>query len=109
MITIGADIVSKGEQIVNKSKQRTNDVSVKLGFEIETTQTLNDAFNFIHRGKYQGLWRETLKLRTIMPTTVSCEQSFSVLKHTLHVNTSLETAIGRATIKLHETAGRQAW
>ena len=109
MFAIGADIITNREQIINQSKQRTNAVSVKLGFEIEPTTTLQDVFPFVSREKYQGLWREALKLRTIMPTTVSCEQSFSVLKHTLHVNASMERATGRARVKLHEKAGRQEW
>ena len=69
MFAIGADIITNREQIINQSKQRTNAVSVKLGFEIEPTTTLQDVFSFVDREKYQGLWREALKLRTIMPTT----------------------------------------
>ena len=40
-----------------------------------------------------------VKLRTVMPTTVCCEQSFSVVKHALHYNMKNETVVAVVTTK----------
>ena len=45
------------------------------------------------------LWRELTRANTIIPTTVSCEQSFSVVKHATHVNMKPATFMTNATNK----------
>ena len=51
-----------------------------------------EAFGAIPRENFPALWRSVVRLLTIMPTTVSCEQSFSYFKRTLHANMSEQTA-----------------
>ena len=48
------------------------------------------------------VWNEILKIKTVMPTTVCCEQSFSVLKHVLHKNMAVKTMTAKVTMKLHQ-------
>ena len=55
--------------------------------------TLLDVFEEIGRDDYPELWNVVLQLLSLMPTSVGCEQSFSVLKHKLHTNMKKETAI----------------
>ena len=43
-----------------------------------------------------------MKLVVVMPTTVCCEQSFSVTKHTLHANIGMKTAVAKVIVKIHE-------
>ena len=57
------------------------------------TITLLDVFEEIGRDDYPELWNNVLQLLSLMPTSVGCEQSFSVLKHKLHTNMKKETAI----------------
>ena len=43
---------------------------------------LIDAFGVVERGNFPNLWRFVVRVLTIMPTTVGCEQSFSYFKRT---------------------------
>ena len=52
--------------------------------------TLDDLFPFVNRSDYPSLWKCVLKVRSIIPTTVSCEQSFSCLKRSNRVNTKID-------------------
>ena len=54
--------------------------------------TLLDVFKVINHNRYPYLWDVTLTALTILPTTVSCEQQFSRLRHKLHENMAKETS-----------------
>ena len=45
-----------------------------------------DVFHVIEKGRYPVLWSLVVKAMSFMPTSASCEQSFSRLKHRLHEN-----------------------
>ena len=66
--------------------------------------SLTDVFSVLDSHSFPLLWKEFLKATTIMPTTVSCEQSFSVIKHAKHDNMKPESFIANATNKLYERA-----
>ena len=53
--------------------------------------TLIDVFTIIQREKYRFFWKTALTALSILPTTVSCEQSFSSLKHEMHQNMAEKT------------------
>ena len=81
------EIVAKKEEIVRRV-QTSND-----GRQRQTqTITLLDIFKVIDRRSYPYLWKVVVRTVTIMPTTVSCEQCFSCLKHRLHENMLKENA-----------------
>lgn len=52
--------------------------------------TLDDVLHRIVHSDFPQLWKCVLVVRAINPTTVSCERSFSSLKHSNHVNTKIE-------------------
>ena len=54
--------------------------------------TLFDVFKVVDRTRFQVLWDIVLRVLTYTPTSVSCEQSFSILKRRLHENMKKETA-----------------
>ena len=60
--------------------------------QMPTVPSIVDAFQVIPKDSFPGLWRFVVRLLTIMPTTVPCEQSFSYFKRTLHVNMAEQTA-----------------
>ena len=78
-------------------------ISDVVGFIVERKRSLFDIFRFVERGKYPLVWNESVKLRTIMATTVSCEQSFSVIKNTLHKNKKTATVFANVTAKYKQT------
>ena len=53
---------------------------------------LVDAFHVIDRREFPYMWRFIVRVLTIIPTTVACEQSFSYFKRTIHTNMSEETS-----------------
>mgnify|MGYP004660603013 FL=1 len=61
-----------------------------LGFP--TTTNITDALSTKQKELFPQLWRFVVRLLTIMPTTVECEQSFSYFKRTAHINMSEENA-----------------
>lgn len=65
---------------------------------------MEDIFTVLESEKYPLLWREYIKINAIIPTTVNCEQTFSVLKRAMHVNMKAEIAIAKVTNKMHEKA-----
>ena len=73
-----------------------------VGFPFHKKCSLLDAFQFVEKEKCPLLWREAMKLVIAMPTTVCCEQSFSVTKHTLHANMGMKTAVAKVIVKMHE-------
>ena len=60
--------------------------------QIQPTPNLIDAFEVIDRENFTNLWRFLVRVHTIIPTTVACEQSFSFFKQTIHINMSDQTA-----------------
>ena len=60
---------------------------------MQETITLLDVFEKVERADYPDVWSEVLKLLSIMPTSVGCERTFSILKHKLHPNMKKENAI----------------
>ena len=49
-------------------------------------------FRVVDQTKYLFLWGTVLRVLSYMPTSVSCEQSFSILKRRMHQNMKKETA-----------------
>ena len=62
--------------------------------------TLNDVFQHINHSDFPLLWRSVLEVGAINPTTVSCEQSFSCLKHSCHVNMKSENLCSLVDFRL---------
>ena len=56
------------------------------------TPTIVDVFPSTQKNQYNQLWKFLVRLLTIMPTTVECEQSFSYFKRTAHINMTEENA-----------------
>ena len=54
--------------------------------------SLLDVFKVVSLTDYPFLWDIVLKTLAVMPTSVSCEQSFSRIKNKLHENMNKETA-----------------
>ena len=54
--------------------------------------TLFDVFRVVDQTKYPFLWGTVLRVLSYTPTSVSCEQSFSILKRRMHQNMKKETA-----------------
>ena len=54
--------------------------------------TLQDVFRFVGKEEFPFLTTVVTKMLTALPTTVSCEQCFSRLKHRLHTNMKKQTA-----------------
>ena len=92
------EIIQHHEFTVHSDKISSS-ITSQVGFKVTRTPSFQDAFLFIERGKYPLLWKEMVKLRTVMPTTVCCEQSFSVVKHALHCNMKNETVVAVVTTK----------
>ena len=69
---------------------------------IETQINLDEVFRVVERNRYPLLWNETIKINTIVPTTVSCERCFSVIKQSFHTNMKSDTLIANVMNKLHE-------
>ena len=61
-------------------------------FETRVFPNLIDAFGVVERVDFPNLWRFVVRVLTIMPTTVGCEQSFSYFKRTQKINMTEETA-----------------
>ena len=94
------DIASNSERIVDAHKERIHMEALKTGIDVVGKSTLCDVFQVVERGRDPMLWNEVIKLKTIMPTTVCCEQGFSVTKRSLHVNMGMNTAIANVTNKI---------
>ena len=83
------DIVNHQEAILRRVS--INDIRQENG-KPPTTITFLDVFQVVERDNYPFLWDITLKAVTMFPTTVSCEQQFSRLRHRLHENMEKETS-----------------
>ena len=106
MIMLFHDINRQRDSILDKFWQRIARAEELAGFEIVSRLSLHDVFMVIERSKFPLLWREAMKLRTIIPTTVTCEQSFSVMKNLFHPNMKTTTFTANARNKIHERTER---
>ena len=102
MMLLAHEIKDKKNSILEWFRQRISKATELTGFDVVSKVSLHDVFMVIERGEYPLLWREVMKLHTIIPTTVSCEQSFSVMKHSFHVNMKTRTFTAKARNKIHE-------
>ena len=98
---IVCEILTKSQQIIEVYNQRRLRLTEKAGIDVLTQVNLSDVFQVVKREAYPLLWGEMVKTLTVLPTTVSCEQCFSVVKHSIHVNMKAETFIANVTNKLH--------
>ena len=54
--------------------------------------TLLDVFKVVDPNNFPFLWDVVLKMMTVIPTSVSCEQSFSRLRNKMHENMKIKTS-----------------
>ena len=87
---IASEIIEKEALIIQQTNiaPRENEI---VG-EPNTTITLLDVFTIINPNNFPFLWNVVLKMLTVMPTSVSCEQSFSRLRNKMHENMKMETS-----------------
>ena len=89
-------------EIFNRNQARRKLLSKAVEIEMVMPISLTDVFSVLESRKFPLHWKEYLKTNVIMPTTVCCEQSFSVIKQSTHINMKPETFIANATNKLYE-------
>ena len=82
-------------------------LSALVGFQVETECSFQEVLAFVNKRTFPMAWNEVLKIKTVTPTTVCCEQSFSVIKHTLHKNMANKTLTAKVTTKYHEKVERE--
>ena len=104
VLKMAEEIMIHQTRICNINRERRVILSKEVGFDVEMPMSLVDVFSAVDTHQYPLLWREFIKENTVIPTTVSCEQSFSVIKRTMHINMNPDTYIGNTTNKLHERA-----
>ena len=107
--SIENEIRLRRTQIIEKCLERCRHLSQITGIDVISPTNLMDLFSVIERQRYPLLWREVIKANTTLPTTVSCEQSFSVMKHTIHINMNPRTIISKTINKQHEGARKAFW
>ena len=88
-------------EVVEKHLQSLQHVSKVVGIEVATQANLFDVFSVMGKQRFPLLWREMIKIETIFATTVTCEQCFSVMKHTIQVNVKCDTLTAKVINKLH--------
>ena len=96
-VTFMRDALSVSDDVWARTRERLTSLTTR---EAETMELLNtrsipnliDAFHVIDRRVYPRTWRFLVRVLTIIPTSVSCEQSFSFFKRTIHTNMSEQTA-----------------
>ena len=85
------EILLRREEIEGNSSQPINQTTdTKSGISVITLQQV---FKTIEKDSFPFLWNVMIKTISFMPTSASCEQSFSCLKHRLHENMKKTTAI----------------
>ena len=87
----------KKEEVLQVADERSHvygprEREMRILLQTPRTPNLVDGFGVVGKTGYNNLWRFFVRLLTIMPTTVACEQSFSFFKRTIHTNMSEETA-----------------
>ena len=85
-------------QLLNQKKRETSEC---VGFDVEIEPSLQILIQCVEKQNYPLLWKQVQKMKTIIATTVCCEQSFSVLKYTINMNMK-KTAIANITAKYHQ-------
>ena len=73
--------------------------------EMPPTKNLTDVFHVIPRDHFPITWNFVVRVLTILPTTVACEQSFSYFKRTVHtiMGETTATSFLFARLNLYET------
>ena len=83
-------IMGVAEERLGRLSSREKDVRSEI--QAPTNPNIIDVFRVFSRDCFPLMWRFVVRVLTIIPTTVACEQSFSYLKRTLHSNMGEETA-----------------
>ena len=99
---MAGELLKCKSQINNVNRERRRLISEDVGFDVELLISLDDVFSVLESRRYPLLWRGLIKANTIIKTTVICEQSFSVSKHSTHLNMKPATFITNATNKCYE-------
>ena len=85
-----------GDLTISAHERETNlgekERKIREELRIPIMPNLLDVFQFTQKTSFPGLWRFVMKVMTIIPTSVACEQSFSYFKRTRHINMGDETA-----------------
>ena len=97
-------LISTQSQIRNELMRKQEKEMRKL-LGIPTIINLIDVFDVVPKTEYPSLWKFVVRILTIIPTTVACEQSFSYFKRTVHTNMGEKTAKSFlfARLNLYET------
>ena len=69
-----------------KDMMRKMEKELRTLFEIPTISNLIDVFDVVPKAHFPSMWKVVVRILTIIPTTVACEQSFSFFKRTVHTN-----------------------
>ena len=90
-------LATHGGQVMLSNQQRaqtfTNqEIELRHIFEMPTTTNLIVVFSVVPKNHFGDLWRFVIRVQTIVPSTVGCEQTFSYFKRTNHFNVSDKTA-----------------
>ena len=90
-------IHARYDLIVKKREERCDvctplERKVRLLLDFPRTTNIGDVLSLTQKDQFSQLWSFLVRVLTIMPTTVECEQSFSYFKRTAHINMSEETA-----------------
>ena len=64
----------------------TREKELRKLLETPTTKNLCDVFGAVSKTYFPATWKFVVRMLTIMPTTVACEQSFSFFERTFHTN-----------------------
>ena len=104
LIISNFSLISPQSQIRNEMMKKLEKELRKL-FEITTITNFIDVFVVVPKTDYPSMWKFVVRILTIIPTTVACEQSFSYFKRTLHTNMGEKTAKSFlfARLNLYET------
>ena len=102
IVRLSGDLNVNKRQILDAFQKRVEEMSHKVGFVVESRLSLTDVFQVVDREAYPLLRRSLTKLMTILPTTVSRERCFSVIKRSIHTNMKSDTFIANVMNKLHE-------
>ena len=90
------------ERLSKNDEEKNCWISLSLGFQVEVKSTFIDALQFVEMKRYPRLRKQSKKLTTLMPTTVCCEQSISVLKHVMYKNMKDETTWAKVMTRMHD-------
>ena len=83
------EIVEKEREIVESASDVNKDSEDEVK---ENVITLVDVFKVVDKTQFPFLWDVVLRVLSYTPTSVSCEESFAILKRRMHQNMKTETA-----------------